>query len=121
EGQGRPLRPGDIMVLVRKRDSFVHALSRALKDRGVPVAGADRLLLTDHIAVKDLLAIGRFALQQHDDLSLAALLRSPIFELSDEQLFAIAHGRGKTSLFAAMRAKAAADPALGEIVATLED
>src|SRR5690606_9839124 len=55
EGKGRPIRPGDIMVLVRKRDSFVHALSRALKDtkRAVPVAGADRLLLSDHIAVKD--------------------------------------------------------------------
>src|SRR5690606_37587547 len=86
EGKGRPIRPGDIMVLVRKRDRFVHALSRALKHekRRVPVAGADRLRLTDHIAVKDLMAIGRFALQPHDDLSLAALLRSPIFGVPEE-------------------------------------
>jgi len=121
EGQGRRVRPGDIMVLVRKRDSFVHALSRALKNRGVPVAGADRLLLTDHIAVKDLLAIGRFALQPHDDLSLAALLRSPVFGLSDEQLFGIAHGRGRTSLLAAMEAKAQNDPGLAAVVATLAE
>jgi ATP-dependent helicase/nuclease subunit A len=121
EGQGRPVRPGDIMVLVRKRDSFVHALSRALKNRGVPVAGADRLLLTDHIAVKDLVAIGRFALQPHDDLSLAALLRSPIFGLSDEQLFELARDRGKTSLFSAMQEKAEEDVGIGRIVETLDD
>ncbi len=121
EGQGRPVRPGDIMVLVRKRDSFVHALSRSLKNRGVAVAGADRLLLTDHIAIKDLLAIGRFALQAHDDLSLAALLRSPIFGLSDEELFPIAHGRGSASLFSALQARAQVHPALREIVETLEE
>lgn len=121
EGQGRLVRPGDIMVLVRKRDSFVHALSRSLKNCGVAVAGADRLLLTDHIAIKDLLAIGRFALQPHDDLSLAALLRSPIFGLSDEQLFAIAHNRGRASLFSSLQARMQTDPVLMEIVATLEE
>jgi ATP-dependent helicase/nuclease subunit A len=122
EGQGRTITPGDILVLVRKRGSFVHALTRALKDgkRGVPVAGADRLVLTGHIAVKDLLAIARFVQQPEDDLSLAALLRSPIFGLSDEELFDLAHDRGRTSLHEAMRDKAAADARIAEIVATLE-
>lgn len=121
EGQGRRVRPGDIMVLVRKRDSFVHALSRSLKNRDIPVAGADRLLLTDHIAVKDLVAIGRFALQSEDDLSLAALLRSPIFGLSEERLFELAHDRGAVSLFAALQGNASADPQIAEVAATLEE
>ncbi|MHB2267367.1 double-strand break repair helicase AddA [Aliihoeflea sp. PC F10.4] len=108
-GRGRRLTPGDVMVLVRKRGSFVNALSRELKNRHVPVAGADRLVLADHIAVKDLMAIGRFALQPEDDLSLAALLRSPIFGLSEERLFEVAHGRGRSSLYAVLRAKAAND------------
>ena len=69
------------MVLVRKRDQFMPALSRELKKRHVPVAGADRLKLTDHIAVKDLMALGRFMLLPSDDLSLAALLKSPLFKL----------------------------------------
>src|SRR5690606_23627447 len=56
EGRGRRVSAGDIMVLVRKRGPFVHALSRALKNRGVAVAGADRLRLQDHIAVQDLMA-----------------------------------------------------------------
>src|SRR5690606_32661037 len=100
---GRPITPGDILVLVRKRDRFVNALSRALKNAKVRVAGADRLRLTDHIAVKDLVALGRFVQQEEDDLSLAALLRSPVFGLSDEDLFTIAHRRDQLTLFAALR------------------
>ncbi len=122
EGRGRRLAAGDVMVLVRKRDRFIHALSRALKQRGVPVAGADRLRLSDHIAVQDLMALGRFVLQPHDDLSLAALLRSPVFGLTDAQLFDIAWGRGKpTSLYSALRAAAAEDERLAGIIASLED
>ena len=87
------IKAGDILILVRKRGSFVHALSRALKEADIPVAGADRLVLTDHIAVKDLMALGKIILNTADDLSLAALLRSPIFSWSDEQLFDLAHAR----------------------------
>ncbi|TIT17907.1 MAG: double-strand break repair helicase AddA, partial [Mesorhizobium sp.] len=79
EGRGKKLRPGDVLVLVRKRDRFVHALTRALKRRDIPVAGADRLSLPGHIGVKDLIALGHFLIQPEDDLSLAAVLRSPIF------------------------------------------
>ncbi|MGO4841448.1 3'-5' exonuclease, partial [Rhizobiaceae sp. 2RAB30] len=95
EGTGKRLTPGDVMVLVRKRDRFVHALSRALKSRNIPVAGADRLSLPGHIAVKDLIALGRFLLQPEDDLSLAALLRSPVFGLSEDALFRLSWGLGK--------------------------
>ena len=56
--KGRPLRPGDVLVLVRRRNDFARALVRALKARGVPVAGLDRLVLTDQPAVADLLALG---------------------------------------------------------------
>jgi ATP-dependent helicase/nuclease subunit A len=92
DGRGGPkaVRAGDVMVLVRKRDRFVHALSRALKSRDIAVAGADRIRLPDHIAVKDLMALGRFLLQPEDDLSLAAALRSPVFGLSEDELFALA-------------------------------
>ncbi|RWO17794.1 MAG: double-strand break repair helicase AddA, partial [Mesorhizobium sp.] len=83
EGRGKKLRPGDVLVLVRKRDRFVHALTRALKRRDIPVAGADRLSLPGHIAVKDLIALGHFLVQPEDDLSLAAVLRSPIFDVSE--------------------------------------
>ena len=91
KGKARFIEAGDILVLVRKRDSFVNALTRALKRRGnIPVAGADRLVLTSHIAIQDLLALGRFLLLPEDDLSLSALLKSPLFDLSEEDVFAVA-------------------------------
>src|SRR5690606_27093273 len=110
EGKGRRLTPGDVMVLVRKRDRFVHALSRGLKNRNVPVAGADRLSLPAHIAVQDLTALGRFLLQPEDDLSLAAVLRGPIFALTEEMLFELAAGRPTyRSLADSLRARAESD------------
>ncbi|MDQ0457969.1 double-strand break repair helicase AddA [Rhizobium paknamense] len=90
----RPIEPGDILILVRKRGGFVNALTRALKRRNnIPVAGADRLRLTGHIAVQDLMALGRFVLLPSDDLSLAALLKSPLFDLSEEHVFEVAAKR----------------------------
>ncbi|KZL27160.1 double-strand break repair helicase AddA [Pseudovibrio sp. WM33] len=83
--------PGDVLVLVRKRGQFVEALNRELKRLDVPAAGSDRLILTDHIAVKDLVALGRFILLPEDDLSLACVLKSPLFGLLDDDLFEIAH------------------------------
>jgi len=104
EGQRRRLTPGDVLVLVRKRDSFVHALSRSLKELDIAVAGADRLRLVNHIAVQDMLALGRFLLQPHDDLSLAAVLKSPIFGLDEQRLFEVAAERPKRQpLIGAMR------------------
>ena len=121
EGKGRRLKAGDVVVLVRKRDRFVHALSRSLKEKGIPVAGADRLSLPGHIAVKDLVALGRFLIQSQDDLSLAALLRSPIFDLAEEKLFELAAHRGAgISLHKALRANADSDETLATVVAQLD-
>lgn len=90
----RPIRPGDVLVLVRKRDAFVTALTRELKLRtDIPVAGADRLKLADHIAVKDLAALGRVMLLPEDDLSLAAVLKSPLFALNEDELYRLAAER----------------------------
>jgi len=94
-GQARLMRPGDIMVLVRSRDNFIHALGRELKNRAIAVAGSDRLRLNDHIAIRDLMALARFVLQPVDDLSLACLLKSPLFGFDEQALYKLAAGRGK--------------------------
>ncbi len=94
KGNLRPIRPGDILVLVRKRDGFAPTLLRMLKAGGnIPVAGADRLKLTDHIAVQDLIALGRHVLHAGDDLSLAGLVKSPLVGLDEEALFRLAAER----------------------------
>ncbi|WP_206934440.1 double-strand break repair helicase AddA [Roseococcus thiosulfatophilus] len=92
-GQGRRIRAGDILVLVRKRDAFLAQLVRALKELDVPVGGVDRMVLVEQLAVLDVLATLDAILLPEDDLQLAAALKSPIFGLEEEDLFALAHGR----------------------------
>jgi len=89
----RPLRPEDILILVRRRSSLASLIVARLYAEQVPVAGVDRLLLSAPLAVQDLLAAARFAVQPLDDLNLASLLVSPLFGLSQDGLFAAAHGR----------------------------
>ncbi|HWL47302.1 MAG TPA: UvrD-helicase domain-containing protein, partial [Sphingomonadaceae bacterium] len=101
-GKGRPLRPEDIMILVRRRGDLASLLVARLHEEGVPVAGVDRLRLTAPLAVRDLLAAIRFVLQPDDDLSLASLLVSPLFGLSQDALYAVGFGRSG-SLWAALR------------------
>ena len=98
------IQPRDIMILLPRRAPFGDEVIRQLKLRGVPVAGADRMRLTEQIAVQDLIALGRFVLQREDDLNLAALLRSPLCGLSDQDLFALAHDR-KADLWRALVAR----------------
>jgi ATP-dependent helicase/nuclease subunit A len=89
----RRVEPGDVMVLVRRRGSFVVELVRALKEVDVPVAGVDRILLTDQLAVQDMMALGHFLLLPEDDLTLATVLKGPLFGFDEERLFALAHLR----------------------------
>jgi ATP-dependent helicase/nuclease subunit A len=89
----RPIRAGDILILVRRRGPIFESIIRALKNAGVPVAGADRLVLGEHIAVMDLLALGDCLLTPEDDLSLAAVLKSPLIGIDEEELLELASGR----------------------------
>jgi ATP-dependent helicase/nuclease subunit A len=105
-GHERPIQPRDIMILLPRREPFGGEVIRQLKLRRVPVAGADRVRLTEQIAVMDLIALGRFVLQREDDLNLAALLRSPLCGLSEDGLYSLAHGRNG-SLWGALVARRA--------------
>lgn len=83
----RPVRPEDILVLVRRRGDLASLIVARLHAEGVPVAGVDRLALSAPLAVQDLLAAARFAVQPLDDLNLGALLVSPLFGWTQDELF----------------------------------
>ncbi|MES2861063.1 MAG: double-strand break repair helicase AddA [Pseudomonadota bacterium] len=94
----RSLRPcgyGDFLVLVRRRDATFEEIIRAMKAQGVPVAGADRLKLSSHIAFDDLITLGRLALYPDDELSLAEVLRSPFCDVDEDSLFQLAGAKPK--------------------------
>ena len=112
-------RCGDVLILVRQRGELFEAIIRALKNQNLEVAGADRLMLTEHIAVMDLMVLGDALLLPDDDLALATVLRSPLFGFSDEDLFAVAWER-RTSLRVALRGKAGECPLFAEADARLD-
>jgi ATP-dependent helicase/nuclease subunit A len=116
ESKKRPLRPEDILILVRRRGDLASLIVARLHAEGVPVAGVDRLLLTAPLAVQDLLAAVRFAVQPLDDLNLAALLVSPLFGWSQERLFEAAFRR-EGSLWQSVRARADTPQGLHDILA----
>jgi len=105
----RKVQAQDIMILVRTRTAIVGQLMKALKQRGIPVSGADKMVLGNQIAVMDLFACARFALLPDDDLSLAEALKSPLIGMNDSDLEAYCIGR-KGPLW--LRVKERAPPAI---------
>ena len=105
-GNRRRLTYGDVLVLVRRRGNLFDAVIQALKHAGVPVAGADRLKLTEHIAIIDLMNLADALLLPQDDLALAVALKSPLFNLTEDELFTLAWNR-RGSLRDALTAHAA--------------
>lgn len=93
----RPLAPGDVLALVRTRGALFRELIKAFKRAGLPVAGADRMILRDELAVEDCLALMRVALDPKDDLALACVLKGPWCNLDDDDadIFPLAYGRAK--------------------------
>ena len=103
----RAARPGDFLILVRRRSGVFPHLLRACKAAGLPVAGADRLQLADELAVRDLLVLLSVLALPEDDLALASVLRSPLCGWSEADLFALAYDR-KGFLWQALRQKGGA-------------
>jgi ATP-dependent helicase/nuclease subunit A len=99
----RPVTPGDILILVQRRSPLFRKIIAALKEARLPVAGVDRAAIAEPLAVKDLIALMRFLALPEDDLSLACVLRSPIGGWSEDDLFRLAHGRGESFLWRALR------------------
>ncbi|TWC01003.1 DNA helicase/exodeoxyribonuclease V subunit A [Bradyrhizobium macuxiense] len=119
-GGRRPLRYGDMLILVRRRGNAFDAVIQALKHAGIPVAGADRLKLTEHIAIIDLMNLADALLLPQDDLALAVALKSPLFGLDDDDLFKLAYQR-RGSLREALSAQASTDERFSAALRRLED
>ncbi len=107
---GRPVVPGDIMILVRRRRDLAARIVARLQALHIPVAGVDRFALTQPLAVQDLIAAMRFAVQPLDDLNLAALLVSPLIGWTQDQLYARSRRLGRVALWEHLRASEADVP-----------
>ena len=115
--QNRPVRYKDFMILVQRRNAFVEEMVRACKNANVNVAGVDKIRLLEQIAIQDLVALGEFLLLPTDDLTLATILKSPLFGLDDDDLFRLCYERGQTTLWTRL----GQDDKYAEVYKTLQD
>ncbi|MGB0577512.1 MAG: double-strand break repair helicase AddA [Alphaproteobacteria bacterium] len=113
QSKNRPLQAGEIMVLVRRRGAFVEKLVRALKRNDIPVAGVDRMVLSEQLAVRDLIALGEFLLLPEDELNLATVLKGPMIGFSEDDLFDLAYDRGDENLWSVLRRRRDEKPIFG--------
>ncbi|MCY7281746.1 MAG: double-strand break repair helicase AddA, partial [Sphingomonas bacterium] len=116
---GRPISPGDVLILVRSRGELASLLVARLFAERVPVAGIDRLHLHRPLAVRDLLATVGFAVQPLDDLTLANLLVSPLIGWDQDQLYDLAKRRGKKSLWSVLLGRDGEGGAINEALGKL--
>jgi len=114
----RPVRAGDFLILVQRRSDLFAEIIRACKAAKLPIAGADRLKVGAELAVKDLAALLSFLATPEDSLSLAIVLKSPLFGWGEQALFDLAHRRDGPYLWQALRSREAEFP---ETLAMLSD
>ena len=94
---GGDFAPHDIMILVQNRAPMAPLMVQELKSRNIPVAGSDRIILPNFPAVRDMLNLVRFCLDNTDDYSLCCVLKSPIFRLTEHDIFNICKTKNQSS------------------------
>ncbi|MCA0870451.1 double-strand break repair helicase AddA [Seohaeicola saemankumensis] len=117
----RAVQPGDFLILVQRRSELFAEIIRACKAADLPIAGADRLKVGAELAVRDLAALLSFLATPEDDLSLATVLKSPLFGWSEQQLFDLAHHRRDDFLWQALRRRETEFPDTLTILHDLRD
>lgn len=76
---------GDFLILLRSRTHLSH-IEKAFRDAGIPCDSPRQGGLLKTLEAEDMIALLSVLITPTDDLSLAQVLRSPIYAFSDEQL-----------------------------------
>ena len=117
----RPIKAGDFLILVQRRSALFREIIRACKEQALPIAGADRLKVGAELAVRDLGALLSFLATPEDSLSLATVLKSPLFGWTEQQLFDVAHRRTQEHLWQNLRDRSADFPDTVPVLRDLRD
>jgi len=87
--QGGGVRPGEVMVLSRKRESL-RLLAPALQRVHLPFVAVENVALADSPEARDLIALLDLLASPRHRLSLLQVLRCPLFGASDAELVELA-------------------------------
>ncbi len=93
---GKRIRYGDIAILLRKYNSHSEAFINELERRGIPVAPSGKRHLFSEAHVSLMLSVLQTADNPLKDIPLCAVLFSPIFRMTADELTLVQRGRRGT-------------------------
>lgn len=105
-GRQKPLEYSDFMILLRRRtDGFDKKLGNVFHKYRIPFGSSGKIKFSENLLIQDLIAASIFATSPHDDLNLAALLKSPLFSVSEEELLEICNFKNQyqTTIYKALQ------------------
>ena len=103
--QLRPVRPSDIMILMRSPGSVLHQYVRALGEQGIPWAAESKGDFFHTPEVYAALSILKIVDNPRQDVPLIAALRSPVYGFTADRL-AMLRGKSKGDFYSALCAAA---------------
>jgi len=89
----RPIEFGDIMILMRNR-THIDIYEEALKQHGITFIGSKKGGLLENLEIQDLSCLLNTLITPFNNLALAQVLKSPIFNASDDDLISLAREKG---------------------------
>ena len=103
-GTLRPVRPGDIVILLRSVGDNAPSYQKALAAQGISSRTDRGASVFDTTEAQVLLAALRIVDNPHRDVDLVTLLASPVFDVSPEELAQVRAGNRTGDLFDALTA-----------------
>ncbi|MEG2454792.1 MAG: helicase-exonuclease AddAB subunit AddA, partial [Oscillospiraceae bacterium] len=107
----RPVRPSDMVILLRSPGSVLHYYAQALQEAGIPwqAEAAGEFFETTEVSVA--LSLLQIVDNPHQDVPLVAVLRSPVYGFSPDRLAEIRAGCDYGDFFTALTQDEGADSA----------
>lgn len=103
----RPARFGDVLILMRNR-THIDIYESALKQHGIPFIGNKKGGLLDNLEIQDLSCLLNTLITPYNNLALAQVLKSPLFNASDDDLILLAKQKNSTHWYERLLQLAAA-------------
>lgn len=117
----RPIRYGDVAILLRSVNAVGGIYRRELSKAGVPVSAGQGGGFFSAMEVSTVVSMLAVIDNPHQDVPLIAVLRSPAFGFSADELSKIRSREPKTDFFTALMASAEEDGACRRFAAKLDE
>lgn len=115
----RPLEYGDIAILLRSANSIGGVYRNALVQQGIPVASVQGGGFFTSIEISTMMSLLAVIDNPYQDIPLIAVLRSPVFGFTADELSAIRAAGKRCDFYTALCAAAETDEKCAGFVRTL--